>query len=147
MAMNRNGEQHTAADIMTPAPRNGSKYSTVLEVAMIMRDEDCGVVPIVEEGKPLGVVTDRDIALAICDHPNLASLPASEIMSKDLVTTHPDATLGEVRDKLADHAVRRILVVDEADTLLGIISWADLSPALPDQTLGRVVSDVVEQPA
>ena len=53
----------TAADVMTASPRTCSPFSTVLEAVMIFRDADCGAVPIVEDGKPVGVLTDRDVAL------------------------------------------------------------------------------------
>jgi len=58
----------TAADLMTASPRTCSKFSTVLEAVMIFRDADCGAVPILEDGKPVGVLTDRDVALALAAH-------------------------------------------------------------------------------
>ena len=53
-----------AADVMTPSPRTCSRFSRVIEAVMIFKDEDCGMIPVVEEGKPIGVVTDRDVALS-----------------------------------------------------------------------------------
>ena len=58
----------TAADVMTPSPRTCSNFSTVLEAVLIFRDADCGLVPVLEDGKPIGVLTDRDVALALIDH-------------------------------------------------------------------------------
>ncbi len=57
---------------MTAAPRTCSTFSTVLEAVMIFRDSDCGAVPILEEGKPVAVLTDRDVALALSEFPDLA---------------------------------------------------------------------------
>ena len=57
----------TAADVMTASPRTCSTFSTVLEAVMIFRDADCGVVPVLEDGKPVGVLTDRDVALALAE--------------------------------------------------------------------------------
>ena len=54
----------TVAQAMTAAPRTCSPVSTVLEAVMIFRDADCGVIPITDTGKPIGVLTDRDIALS-----------------------------------------------------------------------------------
>ena len=65
-------ELMTAADVMTAAPRTCSTFSTVLEAVMIFRDNDCGAVPILEEGKPVAILTDRDVALAISEFPDLA---------------------------------------------------------------------------
>jgi CBS domain-containing protein len=136
----------TAADIMTPSPRTCSPFSTVLEAVMIFRDADCGAVPIVEEGRPTGILTDRDVALALPDHEHdLAGLPVRDIMTQGVVTVAPGTPLDQVVEKFGDHAVRRLLVVD-GDRLQGIIAWADVAPHTPDQTLGRTVTEVVEAP-
>ncbi len=55
----------TVADAMTVAPRTCSPVSTVLEAVMIFRDANCGAIPITDTGKPIGILTDRDVALAI----------------------------------------------------------------------------------
>ncbi len=89
---------------MTPAPRTCSTYSTVLEAVMIFGDNDCGAVPILEEGKPVGIVTDRDVALALAHYPDLANRPVSEVMMPSVVTVGPDASLAEVCAVLAQKA-------------------------------------------
>jgi len=58
----------TVAEAMTAAPRTCSPVSTVLEAVMIFRDANCGAIPITDTGKPIGVLTDRDVALAISAH-------------------------------------------------------------------------------
>lgn len=136
----------TARDVMTPSPRTCSNYSTSIEVAMIMRDADCGAVPVLEDGVPVGVVTDRDLALALTVYPDVATRPVTDVMSRGVVTVGPDASLAEVREKMTTHAVRRVLVLDAAQNLIGIIAWADLAPVLSDRTVGSLVSEVVEQP-
>src|SRR5262245_60890523 len=117
-ASGSNEPSYTAADIMTPNPRTCSNFSTVLEAVMLFRDADCGAVPILENGKPVGVLTDRDVALALPDEPNLASQPVSKIMTSGVVTVSPDTLIEEVRAKFGDAAVRRLLVVDDRDQLL-----------------------------
>jgi len=52
----------TAADLITPGPRTCSPFSTVTEAALIFRDENCGALPVVENGRPVGMLTDRDVA-------------------------------------------------------------------------------------
>ncbi len=79
----------TAADVMTPNPRTCSNFSTVLEAVLIFRDADCGAVPVLEDGMPVGVLTDRDVALALADHDNLARLPVSQIMMRGVVAVPP----------------------------------------------------------
>jgi CBS domain-containing protein len=139
-------EDLTAADVMTAAPLTCSAFSTVLEAVMIFRDANCGTVPILEEGKPVAVLTDRDVALALPDRPNLIDRPVSEIMSPGIVAVAPTDTLAHVCEVLRTQAIRRLLVVDAGGRLLGIIGWADIAPVLSDRMMGRVVSDVVETP-
>jgi CBS domain-containing protein len=136
----------TAADVMTPNPRTCSPFSTVLEAVLIFRDADCGAVPVVDAEKPVGVLTDRDVALALADYPNLAGMPVADVMTKGAVTVAPDATLEAVKEQFGAHAVRRLLVADSSGQLLGIIALADIAPHLPDRDVGMVVGDVVEQP-
>jgi CBS domain-containing protein len=136
-------ESLTAADVMTAAPLTCSTFSTVLEAVMIFRDADCGAVPILEEGKPVAILTDRDVALALSDHPSLVNLPVSQIMSPGIVAVAPEDTLGHVCEVLRSRAIRRVLVVDSDGRLLGIIGWADIAPVLSDRFMGRLVTDVV----
>lgn len=134
----------TAADLMTATPRTCSTYSTVLEAVLIFRDADCGVVPILENGHAIGLLTDRDVALALTEHgENLLRLPVSEIMTRGTATVELTATVEEIADRFSDKAVRRLLVVDGADQLQGIIAWADIAPHLTPEQLGKVVNDVV----
>ena len=135
----------TAADLMTPSPRTCSPFSTVLEAVMVFRDCDCGAMPVVEAGQPVGILTDRDVALALGQFPDLERRPVADIMTRGVVTTAPDAPLAEVKAKLGDHGLRRLLVVDPAGQLRGILSWVDLIPHVPDEKLGRVVSEIAEQ--
>jgi CBS domain-containing protein len=133
------------ADAMTVAPRTCSPASTTLEAVMIFRDQDCGVVPITEAGKPVGILTDRDIALALPAHESdLGRTPVGDLMKTDLVTIDLDEPLESAMERLGGHGVRRLLVVDGNGILQGVLSWADLVPHLSDRALGRVVSRIIE---
>jgi CBS domain-containing protein len=134
-----------AADIMTPNPRTCSPFSTILEAAVIFRVEDCDAVPVVDEGRPVGIVTDRDVALALPDYPDLADRPVSDIMSRGVVEVLPDDPLDLVKQKFGDHKVRHLLVIDADDHLVGIIAWFDLIVYLPAEDVCEVVAEVVEE--
>jgi CBS domain-containing protein len=136
-------ESMTAADVMTPAPRTCSTFSSVLEAVMIFRDNDCGAVPILDEGKPVAILTDRDVALAISDFPDLINQPVGAIMRPGIVAVAPEARLEDVCEVLRAQNVRRTLVVDSAGMVRGIIGWADIAPALSDRMMGQVVRDAV----
>jgi CBS domain-containing protein len=132
---------------MTPSPRTCSPFSSVLEAVMIFRDADCGAVPILDDGKPVGLLTDRDVALALAEHEeDLPGLPVTRIMSGNVVAVAPETPLEALVDQFGDHKVRRLLVMDAGKQLVGIVAWADIAPYIPDREIGRVVSEVVQQP-
>jgi CBS domain-containing protein len=135
-----------AADVMIPSPRTCSRFSRVIEAVLIFKDEDCGLVPVVEEGKPIGVVTDRDVALALASYDDLVDRPIEEIMTTNLVSVSPTTPLAEVVETFGRESLRRLLVVDSAGLLVGVIGWKDVCGEISNRTVGRVVSDVVESP-
>jgi CBS domain-containing protein len=136
-------ESLTAADVMTASPRTCSTFSTVLEAVMIFRDTDCGAVPILAEGKPVSVLTDRDVALAMANFPDLVRRSVSEIMVPGVVAVAPEDSLEDVCEMLRSQGVRRVLVVDPIMQVLGIIGWADIAPVISDRAMGQVVKNVV----
>jgi CBS domain-containing protein len=137
----------TAADLMTPAPRTCSTFSTVLEAVLIFRDADCGAVPVTEDGAPVGILTDRDVALALLDKgPALIDLPVGDIMTRGVVSILPNTTIEEIEKTFATNFIRRLLVNEPNGQLVGIVTWADVSPHISQQKLGQVVADVVEKP-
>jgi CBS domain-containing protein len=134
-----------ASDVMTPDPRTCSNYSSVLEAIMIFRDADCGIVPVLEDGRPVGVLTDRDVALAVPDYSDLASRPVTEVMTPRVVSVTPDTSIPDVVAKFGEAGVRRLLVMEGDDQLIGIISFEDISRHITENSLGQVLSDIVEQ--
>ena len=130
------GEVKLARDVMTAAPRTCSPFSTITEAALIFRDEDCGVVPVLDEGKPVGVLTDRDVALAVIRYPDLQGLPVADLMTPDPVTVGEADGLDAVAARFAAAGVRRLLVVDPTGALVGIISRADYDPDAAPQPPG-----------
>ena len=92
-------ESLTAADVMTASPRTCSTFSTVLEAVMIFRDTDCGAVPILAEGKPVSVLTDRDVALAMADFPDLVRRYQVNGVPKTVVVLKNESTPWSVRSR------------------------------------------------
>jgi CBS domain-containing protein len=135
----------TVAQAMTAAPRTCSTASTVIEAVLIFRDADCGVIPITDAGRPVGILTDRDVALALASHEeDLPRTSVGELMKTDLVTIGLDETLETALELLGRHAVRRLLVTDGNGVLQGILSWSDLVPHVTERGLGRVVARILE---
>ncbi len=116
-------------DVMTVDPRVVGPDTPVEDVARIMRDEDVGVVPVVDEGHLVGLVTDRDLVLRVVAHGlDQHRARARDVMtSDDLAVAYEDDPLSVVLDQMERHRVRRIPIVAEDDTLLGIVAMADLA--------------------
>ena len=112
-------------DVMTSNPRTVSPQDSIQNAARIMRDEDTGAVPVVDNGRPVGIVTDRDIVVRAVAEGQL-NRPVREIVSGDVVTARPDMSTKEAAELMSEHQIRRLPVV-ENDRLVGIVSIGDLA--------------------
>lgn len=137
-------------DIMTKEPTTVTPNATVREAASLMQREDTGILPVVEGGskKLLGVITDRDIAIRVVAEGRDASTPVSEVMSKGrLVTLQPDADVEDAMEKMADEQVRRIPIVDDRSTLLGIVAQADIVRKVRDDRKAERTVEKISEPS
>jgi CBS domain-containing protein len=121
-----------AVDVVTT-----TRDATVADVARTMRDEDLGDVVVAEGGRPVGIVTDRDVALAVADGDDPTSLSVAAIMTPDPITIHEDATATDLPATMAEGRVRRIPVVDDDGQLVGIATLDDVVA-----TTGEMLKDV-----
>jgi CBS domain-containing protein len=129
-------------EVMTRDVRACEPNATVAEAAKVMAKEDVGPVPIVEDGRLVGIVTDRDIVVRVVAEgrdPN--STRVREIASTELVTVAPDDDLDEALNLLASSQVRRLPVV-EGDRLVGIVAQADIARLGKDKKTGEVVEEI-----
>jgi CBS domain-containing protein len=101
-------------EIMTSNPSTVEHDQPVVEAARIMKQEDAGVVPVTENGRLAGMVTDRDIAIrVVAEGKDPQSTTVREVASTDLVTVDPQQELDEALRLMAQHKVRRLPVVEE----------------------------------
>lgn len=112
------------------------------DVAETLKTEQVGAVVVAEDDEPMGIVTDRDIALAVAESENVESLTADDIMSGDPVTLHEGEEAMEISRTIEDHNVRRIPVVDENGKLTGIVTLDDLIATIGEQLDN--VTDTIE---
>ena len=132
-------------DIMTSNPSTVEPDKTVVDAARIMKQEDAGVVPVTENGRLTGMVTDRDIAIrVVAEGRDPQSTPVREVASKDLVTVDPQQDLDEALRLMAQHQVRRLPVVEEDGRLVGIVAQADVARKGDDTQTGQVVQEISE---
>jgi len=130
-------------ELMTANPKSLESGSSVVEAARLMRDEDAGIVPIVEGDKLVGTVTDRDIAIrVVAEGRSPESTTVGEIASRELVTIDPQQDLDEALRLMARHQVRRLPVVEEDGKLVGIVAQKDIALHASDEQTGDVVEDI-----
>jgi CBS domain-containing protein len=134
----------TARDLMTPSPAVCTPATTLDEVAKLMRQNDCGEIPVVDAAeRPIGVVTDRDIVCrVVAEGKNPSAYTAEGCMSQPVVTVPLDAPVADVLSTMEKHRIRRVPVVDEGGACAGIIAQADLAWAERLSDVGELVREV-----
>jgi CBS domain-containing protein len=135
-------------ETMTPHPASCTIRTSLAEVARMMVEFDCGEIPVVDdidEGRPIGVVTDRDIVVRTlaCDI-NPLEMRAGDVMTTPVVTVAQEMPLQACCDLMEKHQIRRVLVVDERGCLCGIVAVADLSRSVGRATTGEIIREVSE---
>src|SRR5215472_6043597 len=130
-------------EVMTTNPSTIEPDGNVVEVARIMKQEDAGVVPVTENGRLTGMVTDRDIAIrVVAEGKDPQSTTVREVASTDLVTIDPQQDLDEALRLMAQHKVRRLPVVEEDGRLVGVVAQADVAREGDDTKTGQVVQEI-----
>jgi CBS domain-containing protein len=136
-----------AKDLMTPDPACCSPDTTLEKIATLMVANDCGEIPIIDRsGRPIGVVTDRDIVCrVVAEGKDPAMITAESVMSTPVVAVYDDAELDDVIDMMETHQIRRLPVVDAEGCCAGIIAQADLvsigSPHVTSELLTEISRD------
>ena len=132
--------------VMTANPACCSADTPLRDVARMMVDNDCGQIPVVDAANmPIGVVTDRDIAVRIvAAGRDPASCCASDCMTTPVTTVSADSSLADCCERMETSQVRRVPVVAADGSLCGIVSLADVALTGRDQKTAEVVKQVSE---
>jgi CBS domain-containing protein len=129
-------------DVMTSNPTTVERSTSVLEAAKVMAGEDVGPLPVTEEGRLVGIITDRDVVVRVlAEERDLQSTTVGDICSSDLVTVTPEDELDQALRKMASAQVRRLPVV-EGDRIIGIVAQADVARQAPEQQTGEIVEEI-----
>ena len=131
-------------ELMTTAPVTVQPDATLGEVAVLMKQEDCGSIPVVEDGRLVGIVTDRDIVIrGIAAGSDPKTQRVSTVMSADPVTIRPDDDLADAEKVMADRQIRRLPVVENGK-LVGIIVTAQIARASDKRKVGETIKEISE---
>jgi len=133
---------HTIRDAMTANPTTIEPTTSATEAARIMKSQDVGSLPILENDRLVGVVTDRDLAIRLLAEGKSGETTVGEIASKDVVTVDPQQTLEEATRLMAEHQLRRLPVCEEDGKLVGILAQADVAQSGHDTLTGETVQQI-----
>jgi len=130
-------------DAMTAEPRSAEPSQSLVEAAQAMKQEDVGSLPVVEGGRLLAVLTDRDIVVrAVAEGVDLQATRVGDVASREPVTVGPEEDLDEALRLMARHQVRRLPVVEEDGRLVGVVAQADVAQQADEQRTGEVVEQI-----
>jgi CBS domain-containing protein len=128
--------------VMSASPVTAGPDTTVREAARLLADADVGALPVVTDGKLVGIVTDRDLVVRVLAAGRDLETPIGEIASSDLCTVTPDTPLEEAARLLGEAQVRRLPVVSEDGRLVGIVTQADLARNADHELTGTAVARI-----
>ena len=136
-------------DVMTPNPRTVSPDDTVQAAARIMQAEDTGAVPVVNNGRVLAMVTDRDIVVRVVAQGGSVTGSVRDIASMDVICASPEMSTREASELMSEHQVRRLPVIENG-ILVGIVSIGDIAvkenkDSRTGDTLERISEGVKEK--
>jgi len=131
-------------DAMTADPRSIGASASVVEAARLMREQHIGSLPVTEDDRLVGMITDRDITTRVVAEsavPETTSV--GDVYSRDLISVEPNSDLDEALRLMARHQVRRLPVV-ENDRLVGMVAQADIALKESERT-GELVGAISER--
>ncbi len=118
------------------------------EIARMMRDEDIGSVPIGENDRLVGMVTDRDIAIkGLAGGRDIESMTARDVMNSPILYCRTDEDVEDAAELMETYRVRRLPVIDENKRMVGILSLGDIASFSNRDLSGEVVQAVAEHHA
>lgn len=135
------------SDAMTSQVSIARPTDTIRQVAETMAKVDSGVVPVVDDGKVVGLVTDRDIVLRVVAEGRSFDSPVSEAMSDgEVLSVKEDDILADATAKMANHQVRRLVVLNDAGALSGILSLGDVAKDYGAKQVGKTLEEISQEP-
>jgi CBS domain-containing protein len=129
-------------DLMTKEPTCCTKDTPLTRVAQLMVEHDCGEIPVIEPGtgRPIGVVTDRDICCrAVAQDKDARALTAGDCMTSPCYTVAESDSLDRCCEVLEEHQIRRVPVVDASGRCCGIVAQADIARSARRSKMAEVI--------
>ena len=129
-------------DVMTTNVRLASPRQSIAEAARLMAECDAGVLPVGEDDRLVGMITDRDIAIRAVAKDLPPDTAVREVMSKEVLYCFEDEALEHVADNMGEQQVRRLPVLNREKRLVGILSLGDLATVAKPKTSGQAIAAI-----
>jgi len=133
------------SEAMTREVRIASPGQSIRDVAKIMADIDAGAVPVGENDRLVGMITDRDIAIRAVAEGKGPDTPVREVMSTEGKYVYDDEDLEHVAQNMGDNQLRRLPVVNRDKRLVGIVSLGDVAQKEDKRTSGKAIAGVSQR--
>ena len=135
------------AEVMTAQVVTATPQTTITEVAKTMARIESGAVPVVDAGKVVGLVTDRDIVIRVVAEGGSLSQPVSDVMTEIVETCLDEDNVADAAATMAARQVRRLVVLNETGRLVGILSLGDIATDYGAKAVGKTLEEISAAPA
>jgi CBS domain-containing protein len=131
--------------VMSTPVVSANPRTTIRDAAKLMRDHDIGALPVLENGQLVGMVTDRDIVVRIlAQHRDIDETRLGDAMSPGAISCFADQDVAHAAATMGEAQVRRILVMDRSQTLLGLLSIGDIAENVSEELAGEGLGEICE---
>jgi len=127
------------AQVVTATPR-----STIAEVARTMVQVESGVVPVVDDGRVVGLITDRDIVIRVVAEGLGMDTPVAKVMTEEVETCREDDNVADAAAKMGSKQIRRLAVLNDQGKLAGIVSLGDIATDYGAKKVGQTLEEISE---
>lgn len=135
------------SEAMTAQVATATPQTTIAEVARTMAQIESGAVPVMEDGRVVGLITDRDIVIRVVAKGGSVDGPVSGVMSDDVESCSEDDSVADAAAKMGNHQIRRLVVLDAQGKLAGILSLGDIAQDYGAKAVGKTLEEISAEPA
>ena len=132
------------SEVMTAQVVTVGPNATITEVARTMAKIETGAVPVTEDGKVVGLITDRDIVIRVVAEGLGLDGAVSEVMSPQVETCLEADNVADAAAKMGSHQIRRLVVLDDQGKLAGILSLGDIAVDYGAKAVGKTLEEISE---
>ncbi|HEX7887420.1 MAG TPA: CBS domain-containing protein [Phenylobacterium sp.] len=132
------------SEVMTAQVATATPRTTIAEVARTMAKVESGAVPVVDDGRVVGLITDRDIVIRVVAENMGLDTPVANVMTEGVETCREDDNVAEATAKMGSKQIRRLVVLDDQGRLTGIVSLGDIATDYGAKKVGETLEEISE---